>query len=131
MIRILALTATAGLLSAALPLHAGASSTRHAYYTRTQATAGAKAYAQNCSQCHGVKLEGVDAPALAGPAMHGSQRIGDLYSFLSVQMPAGKPGSLSPSTYAAIMAFLIQKNGHPAGAVALTPAKAKAIKEKI
>jgi polar amino acid transport system substrate-binding protein len=102
-----------------------------AYYTSAQAAGGGKAYAANCSQCHGAKLEGMSGPALKGPAMKGSQAVRDIYAVVSQQMPASAPGSLSPPTYAAIMAFLLQQNGHPAGKTALTPASAKKISAKI
>ena len=34
-------------------------------------------------------------------------------------MPAGNPGSLSHDQYAQVMAFILSKNGYPAGATAL------------
>ena len=101
------------------------------FYTAAQAASGAKLYATNCSQCHGVKLEGVSGPALRGATMHGSQTIADIYGFMAQQMPAGNPGSLSGPTYAAIMAYVLKENGHPAGSVALTPANVKKISTKI
>ena len=131
------LAAPAAVASFALAaLAAGGTNARAAapagtYYTAAQAAGGAKAYAANCSQCHGAKLEGVSGPALKGPAMHGAQSVRDLYGMVSQQMPANAPGSLSPPTYAAIMAYLLEQNGHPAGATALTPANAKKIGAKI
>ncbi len=110
---------------------AGSAGAAGAYYTAAQAAAGAKAYAANCSQCHGAKLEGVSGPALEGPAMKGSQSIRDIYGVMSQQMPANAPGSLSPPTYAAIMAFLLKQNGHPAGKTTLTLATAKKLAAKI
>jgi polar amino acid transport system substrate-binding protein len=101
------------------------------YYTAAQATSGAKLYGDNCSRCHGAKLEGVSAPALKGSGMAGSQSIADIYGFVSQQMPAGAPGSLSPTVYASIMAFILKENGHPAGDKPLTAASAKTIKAKI
>jgi len=35
-------------------------------YTAAQASAGAAIYTAQCSQCHGVKLEGGAGPSLAG-----------------------------------------------------------------
>lgn len=108
-----------------------ASSPHGAYYAAAQAKSGASLYAANCSRCHGTNLEGVSGPPLKGPAMQGSESIADIYSFLSQQMPAGAPGSLSPSTYVAIMAYLLQQNGHPAGHVPLSASNVKKIGEKI
>ncbi len=134
--RRLAATAAAAVLVLAAPAPGAPAGARAAgpsgaYYTAAQAAAGGKAYAANCSQCHGAALQGVSGPPLAGPAMKGSQAIRDIYAVVSQQMPASAPGSLSPPTYAAIMAFLLARNGHPAGKTALTPATAKTIGAKI
>ncbi len=102
-----------------------------AYYTAAQATSGQKEYATECASCHGVKLEGVKAPALAGEGMAGSQSVADIYYFMQQQMPAGAPGSLSAAKYASIMAYILKKNGHPAGKVMLTAASVKKITAKI
>jgi mono/diheme cytochrome c family protein len=123
--------ATAVALIATFAPHADAGSSKAAYYTSAQATAGAAAYQTNCSRCHGVNLEGVSGPALKGAAMAGSQTVADIYGFVSQQMPAGAPGSLNAATYTAIMAFLLKQNGHPAGSTPLTPASAKKISAKI
>jgi len=125
-----ALAATTGLALLGAPRAGGAAAAR-GYYTAAQATAGAKAYAQSCAQCHGAQLQGVSAPALKGVSMHGSQSIADIYNFMSQQMPAGAPGSLKPGTYAAIMAYILKQNGHPAGSTALTAQSVKKITEKI
>jgi mono/diheme cytochrome c family protein len=123
--------ALVSLALAALTPGADAGSTKSAYYTSAQAALGAKAYQADCSRCHGVQLEGVSGPALKGSSMTGSQSIADIYGFVSQQMPAGAPGSLSASTYTAIMAYLLKENGHPAGATPLTPVSAKKISAKI
>jgi mono/diheme cytochrome c family protein len=102
-----------------------------AYYTTAQATSGQKDYNTSCASCHGVNLDGVKAPALAGEGMAGSQSVADIYGFMAQQMPAGAPGSLSTAKYATIMAYILKKNGHPAGKVALTAASVKKITAKI
>ena len=122
---------------AALALIAALASTgdaaRPALYTKAQAAAGAKAYAASCASCHGAKLQGVRAPSLKGPnsPITGIRAVGDVYNFASTQMPLGRPGSLSATTYAAIVAFLLQQNGHPAGTRALTPSAAQHSTEKM
>jgi hypothetical protein len=75
----------------------------------------------------------VSAPALKGPGapITGMRTVGDVYGFTSTQMPLDKPGSLSPAAYAALIAYLLQENGHPAGTRALTPAAAAQSTEKI
>jgi mono/diheme cytochrome c family protein len=121
--------ALAGLL-AATGLAARSASATGANYTAAQAAAGARAYKANCSRCHGVDLSGVSAPALRGAAFGGTQSVAEVYSFMVQQMPAGAPGSLSPATYTAIAAYLLQQNGHRPGTVPLTPASARALTSK-
>ena len=92
-------------------------------FTAVQAAAGERAYLENCAGCHGNTLAGAnDSPALAGPGFMqswGSRSTKALYQFISVSMPAGNPGSLSPTTYADILAFLLRANGAQAGTTAL------------
>ncbi|GAC1565438.1 MAG: hypothetical protein NVS3B17_22620 [Vulcanimicrobiaceae bacterium] len=125
----LAVAATSALGGAATSKTASAAG--GAYYTAAQAKTGQVAYNASCASCHGANLEGVKAPALSGPGMKGSQTVADIYGFMVQQMPAGAPGSLTPVQYTTIMAYVLQKNGHPAGAKPLTAASVKAIKAKI
>jgi hypothetical protein len=71
------------------------------------------------------------APALKGAGFAGSQSVAEIYAFMRSQMPVGAPGNLSPETYTAILAYLLQQNGHPAGARALTPAAAGGLSAKL
>ena len=41
--------------------------------------------------------------------------VGELFETISTLMPEADPGSLSPAEYAAIVAYLLQVNGYPAG----------------
>ncbi|MEO7039942.1 MAG: cytochrome c [Candidatus Elarobacter sp.] len=96
-----------------------------ALYTTAQATKGAKTFETQCSSCHGEHLEGGVGPALKGPnlvrlAKKTKLAIGDVFSFLSLQMPLNAPASLSHDQYVSIMAFLLKSNGYPAGSKALT-----------
>ena len=89
-----------------------------AAYTLSQAQAGQNDYALNCAACHGATLGGGAGPALTGNAFMGSygqKTTQELYDYLSKSMPAGSPGSLAPSTYAGIAAFMLQANGAKAG----------------
>ena len=122
---------TAGLIGLALLACASlaaseAGAAGASVYTKAQAGAGAKTYAAQCSRCHGDKLQGVSAPALTGS---GSGLAGDTvavaYTFISTQMPAGNPGSLSSTEYSNVLAYILSRNGHAAGTVSLTPATAK------
>jgi mono/diheme cytochrome c family protein len=100
-------------------------------YTAAQAQDGAALYTAQCVQCHGVKLEGVNGPSLAGSefiARWNGKTAGDLYDFISALMPESAPGSLKPSEYIVVLAFLLQQNHYPAGAAPLTAARAKSVK---
>lgn len=129
--KLLLVAAAVVVATSALGGVANSKSAGGAYYTPAQAVAGQKAYNANCASCHGTNLEGVKAPALSGPGMAGSQKVSDIYGFMVQQMPAGAPGSLSAVQYTTIMAYLLKKNGHPAGNKPLTAASAKRISAKI
>ena len=93
------------------------------YYTRAQAAGGGTVYAAQCQQCHGVNLQGQSAPGLVGAAftkyVGKSGTAATLFDFISRQMPADKPGSLTQQQYLDVTAFLLARNGYPAGNVAL------------
>jgi mono/diheme cytochrome c family protein len=96
-----------------------------ALYTKAQAAAGGRAYTASCAQCHGEQLEGGVGPALRGPnlvrlATKTKLTVGDFFSFMALQMPLNAPGSLPKNTYASIMAYILARNGYPAGSKALS-----------
>lgn len=96
-----------------------------AIYTRAQASAGAKIFSAQCAACHGVHLEGGAGPPLTGPnlvrlAKKTKLNVGDVFSFLSLQMPLNAPASLTHDQYTAVMAFILKTNGYPAGSKSLT-----------
>ena len=90
-----------------------------------QARTGAAAYRDVCATCHQGDLSGgLDAPALAGPAfrgMWGGRPVRDLLGYVRAAMPpAGRrPGE---DTLAAIVAYILQRNGARAGTAALSAA---------
>jgi PQQ-dependent dehydrogenase (methanol/ethanol family) len=94
------------------------------YYTLKQAAAGAAVHQATCQQCHGVTLQGQSAPALVGPVF--KQFVGPngtaatLYDFTSKQMPYNAPGSLTQQQYLDVVAYILQRNGYPAGTSPLT-----------
>ncbi len=94
-----------------------------ALYTDAQAEAGKLTFQSNCAVCHGPTLEGRSGPALKGPSFATPQAhfsVGDIFKILSLNMPAPAPGTLPQEDYVNIMSFLLQQNGYPAGATALT-----------
>jgi mono/diheme cytochrome c family protein len=111
--------AIAGLLLAAAP--AGAA-TPPAIYTAAQAAAGGTVFSQNCAMCHGANMQGEAGPALLGQsfaAAGSNYTVGAIFSEVAEQMPAGNPGSLTHDQYASVMAYILNKNGYPAGSTAL------------
>jgi alcohol dehydrogenase (cytochrome c) len=80
-------------------------------YTLAQVQAGKAAYTQNCSACHGAQLQGVSAPALVGAGFAATKlSVSEIHGIVTKQMPLTAPGSLSPTTYASIMAYLLANN---------------------
>jgi polar amino acid transport system substrate-binding protein len=104
-----------------------ASADSPALYTAAQASAGAAVFAQSCATCHGANLEGVAGPALKGPVFHqmaAAQNLNaqSLLMVISQSMPQDNPGTLTPAQYGAVVAFILQQNGYPAGASELSAA---------
>jgi alcohol dehydrogenase (cytochrome c) len=98
-------------------------------YSAAQAAQGASVYAASCASCHSQNLTGGAGPALVGAAFHSSlnanyKTAGELYTFISKQMPQNAPGSLSRANYLAVTAYVEKKNGYSAGSAALTTTSA-------
>jgi mono/diheme cytochrome c family protein len=113
------LAALAGLTLAAVSCAYAAAP---AVYTAQQATDGQTVFTQNCASCHNADLSGSVGPALVGAdfaAASDKLTIGKIFSFLSTQMPDGNGGSLTHTQYEDAMAFILSKNGYPAGAAKL------------
>lgn len=113
------------------PLRAQTGSMSHGAYTPSQAAAGAKIYAAQCSACHGANLRGVSGPALIGDAFTAQwtdEPASDVYMMMLSNMPLGRGGSLKPAEYLAVLAYILQRNKYPAGTTPLTRAKLKTIK---
>ena len=110
------------------------SQARHAFYSAQQAQRGKALYAQHCSTCHLPTLKGNcpgedvrpdsryvcaapgSAPPLVGDAfMRRWYSVGDLYARVRWSMPAGNVGGLSANENLAVVAYLLETNGLPAG----------------
>ncbi|MCC6982933.1 MAG: cytochrome c [Bauldia sp.] len=94
-------------------------------FTAGQAARGEQAFLTSCSGCHGVDLRGGNGP-FAPPALIDGALDGwlarppvDLFRYIATQMPAMRPASLAPETYAAILAYLMSRNGFAPGAETL------------
>ncbi len=91
-------------------------------YTAAQAARGKAAYQSACSRCHRDDLSGY-SEILRGDRFLERWREDNLNSLSArVQtMPPNAPGSLSESAYADIIAYILQVNQFPSGAVDLKP----------
>ena len=100
-------------------------------YTDAQAKRGDAIYGDRCASCHAPDLSGMDqAPALAGAEFRtewNDLSMKDLFERTRISMPADKPGSLEGTQVADVLAFVLAKNGFPAGPTEL-PSGADALK---
>jgi mono/diheme cytochrome c family protein len=101
-------------------------------YTAAQAHAGAAVYAKNCISCHGANLQGVAGPAIAGKdflggAVTNKWTFADLRNIVVQQMPLNNPGTLTPTQYADVLAFILASNCFPATAAPFPESDAPAL----
>jgi mono/diheme cytochrome c family protein len=80
-----------------------------------QAKRGEVVYKEQCSGCHGDQLDnGEFAAPLRGAAFTskwGDKTLGDVWDFMSQQMPPTNPGGLPAATYADLLAYIVSQNG--------------------
>ena len=92
-------------------------------YTLEQAAAGKAVYDRECAVCHGAVLEGSEAgPELAGGSFRDRWRslpLGEFYDVTVQTMPVTRPAGLPASEYAAVVAYVLNRNGYAPGASAL------------
>jgi mono/diheme cytochrome c family protein len=95
-------------------------------FTDAQASRGNQVFSSTCSNCHTLGSEG-NRP-LSGQKFwdsYAQRTVGNLFDFVSKNMPngAGQAGTLSPTTYADLVALILRSNGVPAGTTELVPAE--------
>jgi len=121
----------AGVIAVNIAVIVGQQTPATNVYTAAQAAEGRTAYDTNCASCHRPDLGGTnEAPQLAGGSFLGvwsGRTVADLTNYLQVSMPPANPGGLGEATYLSIVAYMLQANGAPAGAQALTANTAAAI----
>ena len=103
------LTAGPGAVSAAAQ-PAGADGA----FTADQAASGWAAYGVQCSECHGIGLEGMIAPPLSGVEFLNTwagQTTDELFEYLRDTMPPGAEGALSDQSYIDLVAYMLEANG--------------------
>jgi mono/diheme cytochrome c family protein len=110
-------------MAGASPMAATLRTASQGVYTEAQRTQGKAFYSDNCLQCHGGELDGVeDAPPLAGKlflSKWGGLPLGSLHAFIDKNMPPGNGGALGATSEAAVVAYILSKNNFPAGSTAL------------
>ncbi len=106
-----------------VPLWAQRPAPTQASYLGAQADAGALAYDGACADCHLPSLEGdFEAPPLVGAnfrAIWGAAPVVEFLDYVRGSMSPDQPGSLSDDEYAAIVAYVLSRNGVGPGADAL------------
>jgi mono/diheme cytochrome c family protein len=120
-------TPTVGVARALAAAHAGRS-VWDSVYSTAQAQRGDSLYHVTCAKCHGDTLgggtatTGEDSPPLAGSAFLGNWygvSVYEMYDKIRNGMPPDNPKTIDPQVVVDVMAFLLNKNGFPAGAADL------------
>jgi mono/diheme cytochrome c family protein len=130
----IAVLAAALTLGLSLPFRTTAAS-NSITFTKAQQNAGGTTCEKTCSTCHGAQLEGGAGPPLTGHnfkilSTKVGATVGDIFTYMSTNMPMNNPASLSHEQYVNIMTFILSKNGYQAGGAPLTFAAASASKAK-
>jgi cytochrome c len=117
---------------AALPARASAQAAPSApLYTAAQAEEGKKVFDASCAVCHGDDLAGkADAPPIAGEyfaSSWGGHKVSELLEFVQGNMPFTSPGSLDEDSYLRVVAYVLSRNGVPAGETPLAKGAAGVI----
>ena len=88
------------------------------WYSADQAKRGHGLYNTYCAQCHRPELTGALGPALIGDTFEkrwSGSTLGQFYQFEHENMPANNPGAVPEDQLTAITAYILSKNGFPAG----------------
>jgi mono/diheme cytochrome c family protein len=96
-------------------------------YSAAQAAQGEKQYQQICQRCHGTDTRAGEEVSLWGDEFWKSWRedtVDNLYHYISANMPNDEPATLKTEQYLDVIAYLLKKNGLPAGETKLTVANA-------
>ncbi len=104
-------------------------------YTKDQADASQKLYANACASCHGRDLRGTEGGvALVGDRFIGKWKdksVKELFVYTQNFMPKTQPKSIDDKNCAALIAFILEANDFPAGTLPLNGKDVKLAKTKI
>ena len=96
-------------------------------YSSEQEERGVNLFSQACASCHGEDMRGgAGTPTLAGPEFQfgwEGKTLGDLFEYVSTNMPVGQAGTLSDEQYANLLAAILKQNEFPPGETELTPGR--------
>jgi mono/diheme cytochrome c family protein len=123
------LSAIGSALIEAMQLTRPGQSVWEGVYTDAQAARGQAFYTTTCLACHGDRLQGVAAPALAGPLFLEHWRedtLQNLFFFVKTRMPPDFQ-RLRDDAYLDILALILRTNGMPPGQHELQPGALKDI----
>ena len=87
-------------------------------FTSVQADQGQSVYVEQCASCHGQYLDdGQFGPPLKGVDFRArwSRPADALFTTMSASMPPARPGTLGDTSYARLLAFILQENGSQPG----------------
>jgi S-disulfanyl-L-cysteine oxidoreductase SoxD len=89
--------------------------TRAGVYTTAQAERGRMTYAASCKSCHTAASH----TGVTFAKWWKDRTVGDLFGYMSTQMPKNDPGSLNAEQYADVVAYLLKLNAMPGGTTEL------------
>jgi len=84
--------------------------TAQGVYTAEQAEKGLEVHEEFCAKCHHYSYY-MGSFLLSWQ----NQPVSALYDLIKLKMPEDRPGSLKPREYAALIAYVFELNGMPAG----------------
>ena len=100
-------------------------------YNAEQAVRGNATFENNCAECHMSDLSGRAGPPLKGDDFMEHWRgktVAELFEKIRTTMPADWRTQLSETRAIDVVAYLLQKNGFPSGAIELTPTAAGGVR---
>ncbi len=119
--------ASVALVGAQAPAAGGKASVWDGVFSADQAARGRVAFGQNCEKCHGADLKGGEGKPLIGDPFWADWRettVDYLLNRITTAMPFSEDGSLAgtlpPSTYEDLVAYILSRNDLPTGARDLT-----------
>ena len=86
-------------------------------YTNAQAARGATVYTQYCVACHGANLQGESGPRSWSDVLqaYGAGTAAQLYDSSAGRCRRTRPASLNQWQYLDVTAYVLSRNGLPAG----------------